>query len=478
MRSLKFNAVMNMILTSSSMIFPLITVPYVSRVLEPSGMGAVSFAQSLITYFSIFSLLGIPMYGVRACAQVRDDPKELGKTVEELLIIILCSTSLIYTIYLVCIFAVPRLSQDKLLYLIFSFGIWLASFGVEWFYQAIEQYGYITIRSILFKFVGLILMFLFVHDADDYHMYGFMVAFTGYGANVVNVFRLRKLIVFQPLHSLCIRRHFKPMRSFFVSSVSSGLYAQADIVLLGFLSTNAIVGIYQLVAKIKNMFVMAINSIVNVMLPRLSYYAKKSSDQYNDLLIKNFNTIFIFSFAGIGVAYLCATDIIALLGGDKYSAAHVPFLCILPAFLFVSLNTVLSQYLISSGGERQYAIANSMGLASSVLYCLFFIPKLGAMGAALSCSLCEFTALLVRCWFAKSYLKSVAKNIELWQAPCSALVAFSLTLIINSMINIQNSILHIGFIFCLFGLFFLIVLIFTREKIVCSVIVAVVKKKY
>ena len=139
MRSLKFNAVMNMILTSSSMIFPLITVPYVSRVLEPSGMGAVSFAQSLITYFSIFSLLGIPMYGVRACAQVRDDPKELGKTVEELLIIILCSTSLIYTIYLVCIFAVPRLSQDKLLYLIFSFGIWLASFGVEWFYQLLNN---------------------------------------------------------------------------------------------------------------------------------------------------------------------------------------------------------------------------------------------------------------------------------------------------------------------------------------------------
>lgn len=478
MHSLKFNAVMNMILTSSAMIFPLITVPYVSRVLEPSGMGAVSFAQSLVTYFSIFSLLGVQTYGVRACAQVRDNSKELGKTVEELLIIILCSTTIVFSVYIVSIFTIPRLKQDKLLFLIFSFGIWLAAFGVEWFYQAVEQYGYITIRSIVFKVIGLILMFLFVRNANDYHMYGFIVAFTGYGANLINVFRLRKLVKFQPLNTLDIKRHFRPMRSFFVSSVSSGLYVQADIVLLGFLSTNATVGIYQLVAKIKNMFVMAINSIVNVMLPRLSYYAKKASNQYNDLLIKNFNTIFIFSFAGIGVACLCATDIIALLGGDKYSAAYVPFLCILPAFLFVSLNTVLSQYLISSGGECQYAIANFIGLVSSVLYCLFFIPRLGAMGAALSCSLCEFTALLVRSWFARNFLKSVAKNIELWQAPCSALMAFSFMFVINSMINIQNSILHIGFIFCLFGLFFLIGLIFTREKIVCSVIGAVIKKKY
>ncbi|WP_165773847.1 oligosaccharide flippase family protein, partial [Bifidobacterium felsineum] len=115
---------------------------------------------------------------------------------------------------------------------------------------------------------------------------GMIVVFTGYGANILNMLRLRAFIRFVPLNQLNIRRHFKPMASFLVSSVSSGMYAQADMVLLGFLSTNHVVGIYQLVAKIKTMLVMAINSVVNVMLPRLSYYARNSREKYHDLLVK------------------------------------------------------------------------------------------------------------------------------------------------------------------------------------------------
>lgn len=118
--SLKFNALMNMVLTSSSFIFPLITVPYVSRVLNPTGMGAVSFAQSIISYFSLAALLGISMYGVRACAQVRDNQAELSRTVEELLIILTVSTTIVFIIYLGTLTFVPRFASDRSLFLVFS----------------------------------------------------------------------------------------------------------------------------------------------------------------------------------------------------------------------------------------------------------------------------------------------------------------------------------------------------------------------
>lgn len=150
-RSVKFNVLMNMILTSSSLLFPLITVPYVSRVLSTYGTGAVAFAQSVVTYFSLVALLGISSYGVKACAQVRDDAAELSQTVKELLIILTCSTTLVFAVYLLCIFLVPKMYVQKELFLLFGVALWLASFGVEWLYQALEQYEYITIRNVAIK---------------------------------------------------------------------------------------------------------------------------------------------------------------------------------------------------------------------------------------------------------------------------------------------------------------------------------------
>lgn len=467
--SLKFNAVMNMVLTSSSVVFPLITVPYVSRVLSPGGMGAVSFAQSIVTYFSLVAMLGIPTYGVRACAQVRDDKNELARVVQELLVILTVSTTVVFIVYLFALFLVPRFSEDRPLFMIFGLAFWLASFGAEWFYQATEQYDYITVRSVAVKLIGLVLMFMLIHNAADYRIYGAIVVFTGYGANILNMLRLRKIMQFRPWHELNVRRHLKPMSSFFVSSVSSGMYVQTDMVLLGFLATNSVVGIYQLVSKIKNMLALAINSVVNVMLPRLSYYAANAKDKYNVLLITNISFVLLFASAGIGVAALNAESIIVILGGDQYSSAASPLLCILPALLFVSLNTVLSQYLISSGRERQYAIVNFAGLVSSICYCCFFIPILGAVGAAISCSLCEFTALVIRCVFARDFIRSIIKDVQLWQAPVCAVIAGIVAFLAVRPWNLTNPFIHLLVTCGVFIVPYYVGLLITHESITVGV---------
>lgn len=462
-----------MILSSSSFIFPLITVPYVSRVLDPAGVGAVSFAQSVITYFSLAALLGIQMYGVRACAQVRDDADKLSRTVEELVLILAVSTSIVFVFYVCALLFVPRFAADRPLYLLFGLALWLASFGVEWFYQAIEQYTYITIRSIAVKIIGLILMFAFVHGISDYRIYGCIVVFTGYGSNILNMIRLRSLVTFVPLSQLNIRRHFKPMRSFLVSSISSGMYAQADMVMLGFLSNNAVVGIYQLVAKIKNILVSAINSVVNVMLPRLSYYAKNSKKDYDSLMLKNIEFVLVFACAGIACAALCPDAIVDIIAGEQYRDAVVPLLCILPALLLVSLNTVLSQYLISSDRERQYAIVNFIGLICSLVYCIFLIQAFGAVGAALSCSLSELTALIVRCWFARDFIHSMMKKVRLYPSPVAAVISFLIVSSVHMMWWPINSFLQITFAGILFSLCYLISLVLLKETIVFGILASV-----
>ena len=176
-KSLKLNVIMNSILTMSSFIFPLITFPYVSRVLSPVGTGKVAFATSFISYFSMIAQLGIPTYGIRVCAQVRDDKIKLSKTVHELLFVNMITTILSYIGLVFAIIFIPRLQADQPLYIVVSITILLNSIGMEWLYKALEQYTYITIRSILFKFIGLIAMFILVHEQKDYVFYGFITIF-------------------------------------------------------------------------------------------------------------------------------------------------------------------------------------------------------------------------------------------------------------------------------------------------------------
>ena len=146
--SVKYNFIMNFILTASGFIFPLITFPYVSVVLGATSNGIVSFVASYSAYFLMVAQLGVPTYGVRACARVRDDKEKLSKTAQEIFIINIIMSILVLAAYILSIFLIPELAENRTLLLIYSSTIIMNSFGMEWLYRAIEQYDYITIRSL------------------------------------------------------------------------------------------------------------------------------------------------------------------------------------------------------------------------------------------------------------------------------------------------------------------------------------------
>ena len=195
-KSVKFNFIMNMILTASSFIFPLITFPYVSRVLLVEGNGYVSFATSVLTYFTMFASLGIPSYGIRACAQVRDDREELSKLTQELLIINIATTVLVSIVFVITLFTVPQFKEQQTLLWINGATLVLNAIGVNWLYSALEQYTYITVRSLVFKILSIILMFVFVHQQQDYIIYGAITVFATGGSNILNFINMRRKLQF------------------------------------------------------------------------------------------------------------------------------------------------------------------------------------------------------------------------------------------------------------------------------------------
>lgn len=187
-RSVKYNFIMNALLTVSSVIFPLITFPYISRVLLPAGVGKVYFANSIISYFNIFAQLGIPTYGIRACAKVRDDRKELSRTVQEIFFINTITTSLSYCCFVILLLLIPKFKENTMLLLTASLSMVFNTIGIEWMYKGLEQYSYITKRFIIAKIIAFIAVFLFVRDADDSILYCGISVFAGGASFIFNFF--------------------------------------------------------------------------------------------------------------------------------------------------------------------------------------------------------------------------------------------------------------------------------------------------
>ena len=247
--SIKKNAVMNMLLTAANFVFPLITFPYVSRALLPEGTGRVQFAASFVAYFGMLARLGIPTYGLRECARIRDDRQKLTKTAQELLLINLIMGLIAYAGLFVCLFTVPRLKNDKLLFVVSALPILLDALGMEWLYKALEQYPYITVRSFCFKLVALAGTFMFIHAREDYLIYGVITIFASSASNILNFVHARKFISLKPTGSYRLSAHMKGILVFFAMSCAMTVYYNFDAVMLGFIKGDSEVGYYNAAVK-------------------------------------------------------------------------------------------------------------------------------------------------------------------------------------------------------------------------------------
>ncbi len=383
-KSLKINFLMNAVLTCSNFIFPLITFPYVSRILLADGNGKINFANSVVSYFMLIASLGLPYYGVRACAIVRDDKKKLSRTVTELFVINMATTICSLLFLVISIAIVPKFQEYRGLLLIISCSIWLKTLGMEWLYQALEEYSYITVRSIVFKFLGVVLMLLFIHQHDDYLIYALIMVISGSGSYILNFLRARRFISPVSLSSCDFVRHFKPILSFFVLSAAWSLYGNADTFLLGFLSTDVQNGYFGAAVKIRQMLLQCMLALSTVLLPRLAnYYGNDRKDKFYLLLRKNSSFVIV---AGIAIAAFCvceARPIILLLSGESYLPA-IPVMQILMTVVIVNgFSTMLGDnVLVTQGKEKVTTIATLIGFAVLAVVEIILIPKCGAVGAA------------------------------------------------------------------------------------------------
>lgn len=405
-KSIKKNAILNIIKQSLKIAFPLITFPYVSRVLLEENLGKYNFAQSIISYFILISELGVATYSVREGARIRSDSKKLNYFSNQLFTINMIFTLISYSLLLLLYLCWDKLGSYTLLLVILSSVILFNTLGADWINTIYEDFEYMTKRYIFVKTISLFLIFGFVNDTEDYIIYGSIIAGSDIFANIINIFYLRKYVRLR----FCrpnIKKHLLPLLVIFANAVAITIYTNIDITMLGIFQNDSVVGIYSVSSKINQIVKNLITGVITVIIPRLAaHIGSNEIAKYNLLLKKAVQAIFAVMLPAIAGLIILSDEIVVLVGGENYISGNIAFkilsIALLPGILsMVFLNGIL----IVNRREKYCLIATIAGAFVNVLLNLFLIPMLSLNGAALTTVIAEFVCCFLAMHFANGYHK-------------------------------------------------------------------------
>lgn len=435
-KSIEKNALFNMLYKALSVIFPLIIVSYASRKLGANGIGVVSSAQNLVTYFTMFAALGIPSYGVRMIAQTKKNKEICNKTFTELFIINLISTFICALAY----FILVKFLNAKLIMLNYIFGslIIMNVFNVEWVYEGFEEYKYIAIRSFIIKGLSVIALFLFVNDSSDIFYYAGIVCFGTVGNYILNLLNLYKYVNFS-FESLLLNKHIKIIMTFFGSVIAIELYSLLDITMLTYMTDSNTVGYYSNAAKVIKMLANTMTAIGAVLLPRLSlYFIEKKYDKIQDVVQKFWDIITLLAIPSyIGVC-LISDKIVYFLFGLEFSKS-ISTICVLsPLILLMPLSGGLfGQLLLTSGEEKKYLKCVCLGAIFNLIFNFILIPNFGQNGAAFASVLTELIVSVSMIFYSNKIIKIKFDKKNMLKVILSTLLfSLVLTILHSEFINL------------------------------------------
>lgn len=384
--SLKRNFALNLLNTVTGLLFPLITFPYASRILFADGIGQIQFFQSIIDYIALCTSLGIPLYAVREISKTRNNKALTSKTTVEILLLHALLTLVGYLIVLIMVYTIGKIQVDIPLFLLLSVTLVFNAIGVPWFYQAVEDFKYITIRTIAIRLFSLIALFILVKTKEDLLYYAVITVIANVGSNVFNFFRLRKYIDLKDLglKMLDPKRHLKPALKIFALNIIISIYINLDSVMLGFLKNEQAVGYYVAATRLTKIILGIVSSFGAVLLPRFSNIIENGQiEEFKTLANKAVSFIILLSLPmTVGLLFM-ASPIIHLFFGSSFNSSVLTLQLISPIVLFIGLSGIIGmQILYPQRQEKLIIFATGVGAISNFSLNFLLIPIYSQYGAA------------------------------------------------------------------------------------------------
>ena len=407
-KSLKKNIIYSSILTAANYIFPLITYPYVSRVLGVDNIGACNFVDSVINYFILFSMLGISTVGIREISQARSDRDKLNQTFSRLFTINTVSTTVVLLVLLVSMFTVPQLRENSHLMWIGVLKLISNYLLIEWLYKGLEEFKYITSRTVLVKCLYVVAVFLFIKSPADTTIYYMLLTLMITGNALINIVHSRKYVSY----SLSLQKSsplFKAIVILGIYAFLTSMYTTFNVVYLGFECGDTEVGYYATSTKIYRMILSVFTAVTGVMMPRLaSLLSERKFETFRSLLKKSFRILFVIFIPTSLAIGIFAPQIIHLIAGAGYEGAIMPLRIISPLLLIIGLEQIIIiQGLMPMKKDKEVLINSAAGALTGIITNLILVPEYGATGAAISWFAAECVVLTSSSIFFLEAMKTI-----------------------------------------------------------------------
>ena len=462
--SIKKNFAYKSVLTLSTYLINFITFPYVARVLGVERIGLVNFVDNTVNYFLLFATMGVGLLGVREIAAVKEDKKRRDQVYSSMLALNLLFTLVSLGIYLLCISTIPKLCQYDELFYIGTAKILFTVFLVEWFFTGVENFRYITLRSILIKVLYIISVFLFVRDTSDYRLYFILTVGVVVLNALINQLYIRKFVRVR-WNNIQLFKYLKQNVTLGIYTLMTSMYLTFNVMYLGLVSNNTEVGYYTTAFKLYSVILGFFTAFTNVMLPRMSsLLANGEKDRFQELVNRSFSVMATCCIPLILCSMIMAPQIVYILSGPGYEGAILPMRIIMPAAFAVGVAQVLAiQVLMPMKKDKVLLIASIIGAVVSLLINLLVVPSVKSVGSAvvLLCSEMGVTGMYV--WYVLSQelilipIKAIGKNV-LFSLP-------SVVICLGCGRWIDNELLGVGCAVVLAGILWMLLQIIIRSSV-------------
>lgn len=396
-KSFAKNAFFYMCKTLVQILFPIITLPYISRILGVEKIGQYNFATAYVSYFALIANLGIQTYAVRTGSEIRDDKKQLNAFANEIYTINVISTIAALLLLFLILLTSNILAQYIMLASILSITIPLTTIGTEWIFNIYEDFTYISIRSMIFQAASILLMILFVKKAEDVFIYAFITVMASAGANILNYKKASGYFEHRIIISSNLKKHLLPILILFFSTIASQIYLNADVTMLGILKGDYATGLYTAATKIYSLARNLMATIITIILPRFAFWNLNDKEKYlkiGKFVGRGFLSVVLPMSAGM---ILLGDKLIGLLCGAEYLPAQGSFKILCMAFVFSSLGSFIANMaLVVNHEEKTVLIATIAGACINIIGNLIIIPKYSYTGAAFTTLLSEIVVFVIQ----------------------------------------------------------------------------------
>ena len=383
MTSIKKNFLYNAFYQVLTLILPLITTPYISRVMGAERVGVYSYAYSIAYYFGMFILLGTNNYGNRTIASVRDDKKILSKTFWSIYAMQLFLGLFVSTVYLMYVFVIAEEQMMALLQIIYLISVAL---DISWFFFGIEQFKLTVTRNTIIKILTVLAMLLFVKSIDDLYIYALIMVGSSLISQIFLWIFLKDYVIFQKITLCDIKKHIIPNLILFIPVIAISLYALMGKIILGNMSSMIEVGYFESANKLTVIPTMAVTALGTVMLPRISNMVSHGQHEETQKYLEKslIISVFLSSSMALGISAV-SKEFVPLFYGEGFDKCKILIPILVLSSIFVSwANVIRTQYLIPYKKDKIYIQSVFLGAIINIILNILLIPTLQSIGAAIA----------------------------------------------------------------------------------------------